>query len=422
SAEYRLLLHCATLQPAPSQQVLADLLDEALQWPRLVGLAAWHRLSPLVFEQLRRPELVSEVPPDAMEELSAAYYTTAARNAHALQELADVLLALAAEGIAFMPLKGAALLGSVYANPALRPMSDLDILVEEGAIGRAERLLEGMGYRPIHGERMQEAMRRSFRHYPPLRNRQGTLSVELHRDIVDPPLHYRLEGFWERARPATVAGVSTRAPAPEDLLVHLCLHFFMDRHSFRPGALKELVDISETIRHYRGSFDWELLLQEVGSSGVSGPTSCALLSAAELLGTPLPSSILQASLVKWGTSELHSFIGHRVLGTGPWPLRNLVPAEERYTPLAVGRNVLRRLFPTRAFLARKYADRYRWTAAWYGLHLRDTARRWGKRWAQLSLRPQELRRDWRVDRWLHSLHDLQETRRDVTERRRPPFW
>ena len=401
-----MVLACATSELSEEGALALDeLLRVSLSWQELVELADWHRLSPVLFKHLRRWEFRSRVPADVMRELEAAYYTTATRNAHALQELARVLEVLSAQAIPTILLKGSALLGTVYEDSALRSMSDVDLLLHQEDLERADRALKEQGFRPVYEPRSLQAAPRPFRHDPPLFNPQGTVSFELHRDIVSPPLRYDLEGFWARATPTTVEGMPCSRPAPEHLLAHLCLHFFMDRHALRPAALKELWDLAEVMRCYRSSFDWDLFLAEAVRNDVAGAFYCALASTRELLGAGPPDPVLEAltppdALV----TDLRSFLAQRVLGTAPWPLRSIVPAGQPYTPVVIFGQVVRRIFPSSDFLERRYGHRTRWRLLRYLWHITGLVGRWGRRWRDFGLRPRGIGRDWQTDRWLHSLY------------------
>ena len=61
----------------------------------------------------------------------------------------EVLGDLRGEGLAVMPIKGFHLGKSLYADVALRPLGDVDLLVREGDYGRAQLLLERRGFQRL---------------------------------------------------------------------------------------------------------------------------------------------------------------------------------------------------------------------------------------------------------------------------------
>lgn len=99
-------------------------------WSVLVREAIRSRLAPLLYDSLQKfPR--QDVPAQAMQHLREVYLATGARNMTMLHQFKRVTDVLDAEGIRWIPLKGAALIQDVYGgNAALRPMSDVDVLVD----------------------------------------------------------------------------------------------------------------------------------------------------------------------------------------------------------------------------------------------------------------------------------------------------
>ncbi|MEM1195653.1 MAG: nucleotidyltransferase family protein [Pseudomonadota bacterium] len=129
-----------------------------------------------------------------------------------------------AHRIAYCALKGASLSLEFYAEPALRPMRDLDIMVAPDQAEKAyEHLLEA-GYTKLQGKGhygMEYA-----HHLPPLTNADGVL-LELHHRIAPRewsgslPLGQRL---LLNARPIEFQGHLVRMAHPTDTFLHLVVH------------------------------------------------------------------------------------------------------------------------------------------------------------------------------------------------------
>ena len=118
----------------------------AFAWERLVTLALYHRVFPLVQWNLRR--LGVEGIPSSVAERLGAYFD---RNRFRIMGLTAELLALAKKfdsaGVRAVWLKGPALASAVYGNVALRPAGDLDVLVDPGGVPAALEILKNRGYR-----------------------------------------------------------------------------------------------------------------------------------------------------------------------------------------------------------------------------------------------------------------------------------
>ena len=97
-----------------------------------------------------------------------------ARSAIHWPEIDRVLAALQAAGIPFRLLKGAALALTVYDDPAERPMDDLDLLIPEGRVDEAVRILGTLGYE--HSE-----------HVAPPKVRGTERLVNTHVCLLGPP-------------------------------------------------------------------------------------------------------------------------------------------------------------------------------------------------------------------------------------------
>lgn len=133
----------------------------------------------------------------------------------------EALGALTDAGITAMLIKGIAYAGRLYPDPATRPMSDVDLLVEPDVHAEAARVLGRLGYW-FAGEALE---RTRFHHAITLKRRGG--AIDLHRSIVQPlRAGARIPGLWRRSRPAPLAGARVPEPVDEALigLAHIARH------------------------------------------------------------------------------------------------------------------------------------------------------------------------------------------------------
>ena len=263
-------------------------------WRRALEVAEWHRLSPVLFHHL---SAAATAPPEVLAELEQAYLANAARNLFIGASLRSVLAALAAAEIPAMLLKGAALIETVYPDPALREMLDLDLLVPLASLDAANAALTGIGYRPV-GTGEAGPARLEHHHDPALVGEQGIVAVELHYHIAMESERAWIDmgDLWARARPAP-AGPAHLLPSPEDLLVHVCFHFTRNRlggsHRRRStgGALGQLCDVARLVESE--SLDWDALVATVRASNLGARVFLALFAAREV-GVAIPVSALEA--------------------------------------------------------------------------------------------------------------------------------
>ena len=144
----------------------------------------------------------------------------------------EAVAALADAGIAVMLLKGIAYAGTLYPDPALRPMSDVDLLVPADRYGDAIGVLGRLGYWHAGTPDQLSGPNHGFT----LKRKDGAIDVHRHithagRTSID------LEALWSEARPASIRGALRAAPSHE-YLIHVA---HMARHELAVPAIN-LVD------------------------------------------------------------------------------------------------------------------------------------------------------------------------------------
>ena len=155
---YRLL--CAILRDLDLQQPGQSQYDPATlerlnalsedDWTLLGRMAEAERVGPLIYWAAKNSqELRAAFDQRTYTVVQTAYYASAAHNAVLFQELERILRMLEAAGIPVIVLKGAALAQTIYPDIALRPMTDLDLLVLQKDLDRAVTLIRESGYQLV---------------------------------------------------------------------------------------------------------------------------------------------------------------------------------------------------------------------------------------------------------------------------------
>lgn len=137
--------------------------------------------------------------------------------------LDEALRALSRRGIPVVPLKGPVLAERLYVDPALRPSTDLDLLVDGADFDRAAAALEELGYSLDRS--WTAAYQRRHHHHVSL-HRPGGPAIELHHRAVSGfGTFLPGEALISRARPfVTATGAEALVLSAEDELLYLCLH------------------------------------------------------------------------------------------------------------------------------------------------------------------------------------------------------
>lgn len=175
---------------------------------------------------IRDPALVRQhlLAPLAYRQGRAEYkrdYIAAALHAERRQAFLDEAVAALGD-IPAMRLKGIAYAGAIYDDPALRPMTDIDLLVPAPRFAAAVQALEAIGYRD-DGKRNQ---RSPVNHAVTLRRQES--AIDLHRSMVQVGrMAIDLAAVWREAIPAP-GGTLRPRPAHEYLIhvAHLARHEF----------------------------------------------------------------------------------------------------------------------------------------------------------------------------------------------------
>lgn len=231
-------------------------------------------MTPMLIEALREPRSVSGLPPPALAVLVAQARTTnllaalghrleaagilegilpeAGRHfrsamlaqekqqrdlAHELSHLVRVFDAL---GEPLVLLKGAAYIAAGLDCSRGRLISDLDLLVREAAIDRAEQALQSAGWEGVKQEAYDDRYYRRWMHEipPPVHRSRGSV-LDVHHTILPPTARPRVpaERLFERLQPIApgIHGLAT-----EDMILHSAAHLFFE--SEFPHALRDLWD------------------------------------------------------------------------------------------------------------------------------------------------------------------------------------
>jgi len=124
--------------------------------------------------------------------------------------------------IRWTAIKGAAYAWTLYAEPELRPMSDLDLLVPENDFGRACKSLAALGFR----ERQVSTRTRHAQTF----SRAPHEIIDLHRSILQPMRGTApVKATWGRSRPSSLHPGYSQL----DVVDHACIHLaHMARHEF----------------------------------------------------------------------------------------------------------------------------------------------------------------------------------------------
>ncbi len=235
----------------------------------LVRAAREHRVAALLARALESRGQLSVLDESARAALRRALLDQQQERAQLDALGAAAAAALDAAGIPFVALKGAALGAALYAAPALRPMTDVDLLVTPAARERALAALAAAGFVRPSAE-IEAFWAEAFYNLPldPPPGQAGKL--ELHWSIAQEGRHAPdVEGIVARARVVDAAGCRLPIPSPADLLLHQSLH--LSYHYFEP----KLVWLHDLALIHRDPPDAAETIARAGAWGMRLPLALA---------------------------------------------------------------------------------------------------------------------------------------------------
>jgi hypothetical protein len=267
-------------------------------WPQIIDLALAHGLGPMLLHRVRKAE-------HSTVDACWSPLIAAAREASArviLNEVAyqRITAALAQAGLPALWLKGIALAGTVYPDPGLRPMNDLDALVPYDQREQALACAQAAGYH--------------FRHLPELNIDTGDARFAVstqHYHLIGGPanrvtfeLHYRLVGandsllsladhawFWDQRQVMHRGNWRVETLTPEAHLLYLCAHAEL-QHGEAHLYLLRYFDMHLLITECAPA--WDVLVDQAVALRWTYAAKRALTLCIEMFGTPVPDTVIQA--------------------------------------------------------------------------------------------------------------------------------
>jgi len=259
-------------------------------WESLVVLALRLNVGGVFYREIKSRNIPTElIPVDVRNRLRDAYRNYATWNTSLFFSASKVLKSLADNRLPVIALKGLSLAKNIYGDIALRPMSDIDLLVKKEDLVRASRILLTLGYEQDFPA--WENALKIFHHLPPFTNKNGAM-IELHWNIVTPdnPIKVDLDGLWERACLIKVDNVEVRAFSPEDLFLHLCIHACV--HLQTGIDLIPFCDMAGLIKTSADKIDWQIVMERAARWGGQKCVYLMSLLVRELLGAAPPDKIM----------------------------------------------------------------------------------------------------------------------------------
>jgi hypothetical protein len=241
---------------------------------------------------------------------------TAIHNLLLRHELERTLKALQQSGIPALGLKGVVLAHTVYSDPSLRPMSDIDLLVPPDRKEDALGVLRTLGYDypesllAINRDHiLRLAPNQEFA--PGLQLRDSRVFLEVHSQLEcsEPSFPMPMHEFWSRFILVDLKGLRVGTLCPEDFLFHLCLHLSRS-HRFEKGLLP-LVDL-KLLLDSRQDWNWARIAERSLRCACATWMYLTLEVARDLVGAMVPDCFFQALAQPRDLSKLRTLVEEQI--------------------------------------------------------------------------------------------------------------
>ena len=170
-------------------------------------------------------------------------------------------------------LKGISISEQYYPVPHLRPMRDLDVLVDAATLPAMEAVLSALGYQQY--SHLSSTFYATHHHSMPFVDPTRRLWVEVHRGLFPPSSRlgadrlFGREALEQHRQPSIFQGYEVFRLSPEWQLLYIASHWAFAFHPI--GGLIALVDVIYLLQRTVGALDWEHLLAALEGSGATPP-------------------------------------------------------------------------------------------------------------------------------------------------------
>lgn len=284
--EMRLLAGCLPGSPAPTLSAF----DPTLDWDRLIKLAGFHGMFPLLATRLLTPGSVQDqTPPAVISRLRANQAGYVGRSVTQLGALAELQREFDRAGLRIVAWKGPSVGLLLYGSATLRESADLDFLFLEQELHPVLEITHRLGY-----DLLGKSESSSKDIYILTRQREFTFGRKADQVILE--FHLQIMpsrfGLWQDCQADIqranlhwqLGDVTLLLQRPEDLLVSLCAH--ATKHNW--DRLKWSADIAQFLKCYGNELGWDELLSTLETTGKHLVVLLGLALADFLYCIPLP--------------------------------------------------------------------------------------------------------------------------------------
>lgn len=283
-------------------------LWDHINWDRLVPLATYHGVVGLLFYCLRELGLEKTLPGGVLRGLNDIYKSVSDDWEYYQKVIKEILRRFHENEVDVILLKGAQLAYTDYPHSSLRPMGDIDLLVNRSDQLRVIKLMLEMGFN------LYETCEILDKFFIKGMSRRGTeethkpVFIEVH-STLEVPIRLRryfsmdMDEFWDCAQMKYIDGIPFLQLCPTHNLMYLCTHF--GEHYF--SRLIWAYDITLLIHRHREEIDWEKLEHLCVRMKIRNPLYYSLSLCQKFFEISMPERVLKNLSPSWWRSKISHF-------------------------------------------------------------------------------------------------------------------
>ncbi len=292
--------------------------------------ARHHRVAEVLDALLEgSPALRARLSAQALASLHKARLAQAKRSERLLAQLERVTAAFGAVGVDAILLKGLGLAARLYGGLDRRATNDLDLLVREDHVERAERALADLGFRRVSWvpfRRVAVRVTHAFDYAG------DGVTVDLHwTHARHPSLRIDIDGLWRRRQPLALGPVRIDGPGDEDARAISVVSAFRD---LQRGAVRAraLVDVHRLAAACGPGLDWAAFLERRRAEGTYAIAVNLLAHVLDVLDdrVALPAAADAIDRVRGGVVRLDAEAHRRLLAPSRLAIANRLWAIRLY--------------------------------------------------------------------------------------------
>lgn len=347
---------CKVIGMTSTEDINRELLKyDNLNWKLLMDKLEYYQVAQPFYYNLVKTHLDGIVPGWMIDLFKQNQRETIATNIRKYIWFTKLINRLSDQSIHVIPLKGVYLADIVYYHIGLRPMGDIDLLVDERDIPKIDITLREVGY--TVRDYWLQAEKKVVHSLPPFTQAQAP-DIDIHWAFTGPdnPFCIDYDGIWDRAQTGIISGARVNILDPVDQLLSLSIHLSYHHH-FMAG-LRSLVDIREYLIKSEVSFPWKAALERAADWKCRRVLFLSLYLLHHYLNTQIPDYVM----AELSPEDFSSEVEH-------WAVAQLFPTlteKEAYVSITLSevwnrkgfwnklRGILYYLIPSKETISNKY--------------------------------------------------------------------